>query len=61
MSYCEPCLRRDLSLLGEAPGGGCVSPRQLDLELGTVVLDLEFNLQMDLVGDVRDETYALSQ
>lgn len=34
-------------------------PGQFDLKLGAVVLDLEFNFQMDLIRDVRDEPQVL--
>ena len=30
-------------------------PGQLNLKLGAVILDLEFDFQMDLIGNVRDE------
>jgi hypothetical protein len=30
-------------------------PGQLNLKLGTVIFDLEFDFQMDLIGNVRDE------
>jgi len=34
-------------------------PGQLNLKLGAVILDFEFHLQMDLIGDVRDEPEVL--
>jgi hypothetical protein len=43
--------RRD----GEPPVGEYRLPGQLNLKLGGVIFDLEFDFQLDLIGNVRNE------